>query len=859
MSGRLKKSALTSLGASTEVKQTATISTAISSALKHDVSVVRDRAGKLDAIQDNVQDLVLLLVRQIATALREKTKLAALVSQIVSALSTTLSQLLDLGRTPAVLEGLDHASPQLVKRVVTTITHALGGLNKTPTTGTVDQTVVTAATANAKEAPNCLRLLLMRVCEERMTITTYFAQLVASLHLWARNARSVFLILQICATATAGMAAVAELISLAETYAFTAELIATGGAGGPDGSRRGRSATAPADSGGAARSSTSGGADGGDELAAVSVLGDDDVNVWDEPEETVSKAAEFSERPGTLNQLVTRLTHHTAYDTKYMKTFITTYRSFTDARTLWEKLMQRYRVPAGRGDLSHNIRLRICVVLKHWIEVQFADMDDKLIADVTEFVTDRLQKDGRGNTGDQIFKELKKQQKKHEGRADALHVPRSINVPDVTQEPTEMFLHFPASAIAEQLTLIDTTIFKKIEPSELLNQAWNKKKYKYRAPHVLEMISRANAISYWVASLLLWNASKAKRAQLYTRFCDVIEKLLDMNSYNCTMAVLAGLNMSSVHRLKHTVALVSDAHMAVKQRAETLLQPQQSFKNYRAAMHNRSGDCVPYLGVYLTDLTFIEDGNPDTVQPESSNGGGGGGGAVGSRSGSGGTLKGAAARATMKAKPATDAVDEKLERTQQRVAKAFGKKPAKVDPAASRKLMELLAKRDYEGARKKLHEMVHKCPHDHLLLYQLCTVETKLGNYKEALDALSRALSNGFTNFSHLERDPDLRALRARPQYARLVADAQRRHQRLADDPAARAARQTKTLINFKKRALVYTVISEIQLYQQAHYPIVRVEPLHTFLRELPHDDEEQLYQLSLMREPRGADAATIQ
>jgi son of sevenless-like protein len=34
---------------------------------------------------------------------------------------------------------------------------------------------------------------------------------------------------------------------------------------------------------------------------------------------------------------------------------------------------------------------------------------------------------------------------------------------------------------------------------------------------------------------------------------------------------------------------------------------------YRKTLAQAAQPCVPYLGVYLTDLTFIEDGNPDTV------------------------------------------------------------------------------------------------------------------------------------------------------------------------------------------------------------------------------------------------------
>lgn len=44
------------------------------------------------------------------------------------------------------------------------------------------------------------------------------------------------------------------------------------------------------------------------------------------------------------------------------------------------------------------------------------------------------------------------------------------------------------------------------------------------------------------------------------------------------------------------------------------MDPSKNFALYREALTSISGPCIPFLGVYLTDLTFIEDGNPDFMK-----------------------------------------------------------------------------------------------------------------------------------------------------------------------------------------------------------------------------------------------------
>jgi len=76
---------------------------------------------------------------------------------------------------------------------------------------------------------------------------------------------------------------------------------------------------------------------------------------------------------------------------------------------------------------------------------------------------------------------------------------------------------------------------------------------------------------------------------------------------------LGGFNNSSIARLRFTKAQLPSKSAETLTKLEALMSVDSSSKNYREALHSSNPPCIPYLGTYLSDLTFIDEGNPDTV------------------------------------------------------------------------------------------------------------------------------------------------------------------------------------------------------------------------------------------------------
>ncbi|KAL6072419.1 Ras guanine nucleotide exchange factor, variant 2 [Balamuthia mandrillaris] len=170
----------------------------------------------------------------------------------------------------------------------------------------------------------------------------------------------------------------------------------------------------------------------------------------------------------------------------------------------------------------------------------------------------------------------------------------------------------PLVELAEQLTLIELQMFRAIREREFLNLNWKKPENKRNSRHVVKMVERFNKVSYWVATRIVRETDLKRRTSLVKRFIILAEKCAELNNFNTLMEVLAGLNLHPVQRLKQTWSNLSPKYQESMKNLEALMENKHNYKNYRDRLNyikEIGQPTLPYLGVYLRDLTFIEEGN----------------------------------------------------------------------------------------------------------------------------------------------------------------------------------------------------------------------------------------------------------
>jgi len=173
------------------------------------------------------------------------------------------------------------------------------------------------------------------------------------------------------------------------------------------------------------------------------------------------------------------------------------------------------------------------------------------------------------------------------------------------------FLDFDNAEVARQLCLYEQYLYNSVHPSEFLNQSWHSRKE--NAPNLVKTIEYFNNITNWITTQIVTQGNEKDRIKMIRKFIKIMSFASKYNNFSTLREVCAAFQSSAVWRLKATWAQVErDKKIAEEhQRIRALLEPRKNFKTYREALQKANPPCLPYLGQFLSDLTFIEDGNKD--------------------------------------------------------------------------------------------------------------------------------------------------------------------------------------------------------------------------------------------------------
>ena len=183
--------------------------------------------------------------------------------------------------------------------------------------------------------------------------------------------------------------------------------------------------------------------------------------------------------------------------------------------------------------------------------------------------------------------------------------------------PPSGFLDLVGIETARQLALVDSRLFNAIRPQECLRKAWMSPRLKHTAPNVLACIAHFNGVAAWVSWEVTYESSLRERARVLLRFLEIAVECFRLKAYCTTQEIMAALDAAPVRRLEHTWrearGLARREVLAKWDEIQAALSFEQNCKAPLALLARCEPPCVPYLGMYLTQIAKLEEGTPDTL------------------------------------------------------------------------------------------------------------------------------------------------------------------------------------------------------------------------------------------------------
>eukprot|EP00026_Physarum_polycephalum_P000740 Phypoly_transcript_00741.p1 GENE.Phypoly_transcript_00741~~Phypoly_transcript_00741.p1 ORF type:complete len:889 (+),score=113.15 Phypoly_transcript_00741:119-2785(+) len=299
----------------------------------------------------------------------------------------------------------------------------------------------------------------------------------------------------------------------------------------------------------------------------------------------------------TMLKLVEKLTSESyQYAAAHLKVLFNTYRVYLSPKDLMDLLLLRY------SSKNQSIKLRVIVAFKTWVEQHVEDFDADMITRFRQLVSD-ISKDPKDYAlapAESIIKLLEKPK----------------NVPRQAPPGRSQFDFWAQKTedLAVALTTIQFELFNAIKPQEFIKVAWTKDDAQQKAPNIVTAIKHYNKLGEFVRTEILFGETPSLRALHIKHFIDLAIQLQNQHNWNAYFAIVGTLESTPIARLKKTWAEVEKLkYMDIYNKLASTIQPTKNFNKYRDKLKATPLPAVPYLGLILNDIFFLDEGNKDNI------------------------------------------------------------------------------------------------------------------------------------------------------------------------------------------------------------------------------------------------------
>uniref|UniRef100_A0A670YIM2 Ral guanine nucleotide dissociation stimulator n=1 Tax=Pseudonaja textilis TaxID=8673 RepID=A0A670YIM2_PSETE len=362
-------------------------------------------------------------------------------------------------------------------------------------------------------------------------------------------------------------------------------------------------------------------------------------------------------KAGTLEKLVEYLVSaFKGNDSTYVTIFLCTYRAFATTKQVLDLLLNRYGKfnlqangdhPKQAVDEKLELKNTISSILGAWLDQYSEDFrkppDYTCLKQLIIYVRLNIPGSDLERRARILFTQFQQQERSEAETEDHPSCPLRLEEENGLSEGKLEFLSFSPEMAAEQFTLMDAELFKKVVPYHCLGCIWSqrdKKGKEHLAPSIRATVSQFNSVTNCVIATCLGDRmlKPQQRAKVVERWIEVARECRILKNFSSLRAILSALQCNAVHRLKKTWGggscrmfhelseIFSDDNnhslsreLLIKEgtsKFATLeINPKRAQK--RQQQQREMGvmqGTIPYLGTFLTDLVMLDTAMKDYLE-----------------------------------------------------------------------------------------------------------------------------------------------------------------------------------------------------------------------------------------------------